>query len=375
MRVGIGVTVLSRSLRSDDPDGIGHYTRELIASISRSPGIELVPISFGAQPPDSLAAHAIVYGRYPLLAAMAALTGRSFPGGGALRDRVDVVHATDHLVPKFRGIPTVATLMDAIPLSHPEWVAPRLLFWKSLLWKRAAAWAQQVITISEHSKTDIIQHFGIAPERVSVVPLGVDERYFETLPPEVRSEVLQRLGLPQRFFLFVGTLQPRKNLERILRAHRRLPLDMQKEVPLVVAGRPGWRCEGVIEQLRQGRERGTVQWLRYVPDLDLRALLQSAAALVFPSLYEGFGLPILEAFASGLPVITASTSAMPEVAGDAALLVDALDEQAIADAMQRVLESPEAANELRRRGLARAREFSWAQCAERTLVVYRKTIG
>lgn len=375
MRVGIGITVLSRSFQSDDPDGIGHYTRELIGSMGALPGIELVPISFGAQPPDSLAPHAIVYGKYPLLAGLAALTGGSFPGGGALRDRVDVVHATDHLVPKFRGIPTVATLMDAIPLSHPEWVSPRLRFWKGLLWRHAAAWAQQVITISEHSKTDIVRHFGIPPERVSVVPLGVDDRYFEALAPEFRREVLQCLGLPRQFFLCVGTLQPRKNLERILRAHQRLPLDMQKEVPLVVAGRPGWRCEEVIELLEQGRERGTVQWLRYVPDIELRALLQSAAALVFPSLYEGFGLPVLEAFASGLPVITSSTSSLPEVAGDAALLVDPLDEQAIADAMQRVLESPKAANELRRRGLSRAREFSWRQCAERTLAVYRKAIG
>ena len=148
---------------------------------------------------------------------------------------MDVFHATDHLIPKLSSAPVIATLMDAIPLSHPEWTTIRLAALRRWLLRRSGTWADHVITISDYSKREIVEHFGIAPERISVVPLGVHPRFFERIDQAERAEVLKRLGL--RNSSCVGTLQPRKNLERVLDAHAGLPADLRRAIPLVIVGR------------------------------------------------------------------------------------------------------------------------------------------
>ena len=189
------------------------------------------------------------------------------------------------------------------------------------------------------------------------------------------NETLRRYGLPDKFFLFVGTLQPRKNIARVIEAYRSLPQGIRNEVPLVIVGRAGWQCDEIADALASGNYGTSVFWLRHLPDDDLLAVMKAATALVFPSLYEGFGLPVLEAFAAGTPVITSNGTSLPEVAGDAALLVDPVDIASIAEAMLRLLENPELVNILREKGYVRAREHSWDRTALMTLDVYRRVLG
>jgi glycosyltransferase involved in cell wall biosynthesis len=376
MRLGFGVTVLARCLQSGGVDGIGSYTRELLKRLLQADGMTVVPVSFGVPVPSTsfFPGNVEQFGKYSLSAALSAAAGFPFPGTARLSAEIDLMHATDHMIPKLGKVPVVATLMDAIPLSHPEWVTLRFRTAKNALWKKASHWATQIITISEYSKCQIAEHFGLPPERISVTPLGVDERWFRPVAGGKWEDVSSRLGLPEHFFLFVGTLQPRKNVGRVIDAYRALPRAVRDEVPLLIAGRAGWQCDDVVSALTSQAYGSSVRWLRHLPDDDLLAVMKNATALVQPSLYEGFGLPVLEAFAAGAPVITSNTTALPEVAGDAAILVDPLDTGAISEAMTKLLENGELAGSLRSRGRLRAKAFSWDRTAAMTLDVYRRTL-
>lgn len=377
MKVGYGTTALARSIAHGGVDGIGSYTRELGQALIAQ-GVELVPAGFRAFVGDDVlpgTGTPVDLGRHPVMATLGAVSPYTCANENALAaQQVDLFHATDHLIPKLSAIPVIATLMDAIPLSNPEWTTVKFAALRRWLLRRSGAWADHVITISEYSKRAIVEHFRIAPERISVVPLGVHARFFETIDEAARADVRKRLDLPARFFLCVGTLQPRKNLERVLDAHASLPAALRRDVPLVVVGRAGWGCEHVVARLRAMEAEHSVRWLQYLPDFDVRALMQSASALVFASLCEGFGLPVVEAFAAGLPVIASNTTSVPEVAGDAAILVDPTDAGEIADAMRLVIDAPRTLDALRSAGLARARTFSWQACADNTRAVYQAVL-
>lgn len=378
MRLGYGVTVLSAGIRNDGLDGIGFYTHELGKELLKKKVLTLKPISFGVPIPEGVLPtdqSGVRLGRFAPSTALSVLTPFGYPGAGKLTKRIDLFHATDHLVPRLHGVPVLATVMDAIPLSHPHWVNQRFRILGARLWRHSVHWADHVVTISEYSKQQIVQYFGLKEESVSIVHLGVAERYFEQFDAGVRSHVLEKYKLPQKFYLFVGTLQPRKNVERLLQAHASLPADHRESFPLVIVGRPGWGCNALIEELKKMEAKGRIYWLKYLPNSEVMALMQSAQAMVFPSLCEGFGLPVVEAFASGLPVVTSNTTALPEVAGDAALLVDPLDVEAIADGMRTVVEDSCLAQSMRERGFARAKQLSWSSCASGTLSLYRQLVG
>lgn len=378
MRVAFSTTVLANGLAHSAVDGIGSYTRELGGLLANRGDISLVPVGFGRVVGDGVisgAEQSEVLRRYARTALVSALTPLSFPAKAVVERKIDIFHATDHLIPRFSNVPVVATLMDAIPLSHPEWVRMNLAALKRWLWRRAAHWADHVVTISEYSKREIVTHFGISADKISVTPLGVDARFFERVENQTKVDILQRLGLPETFFLFVGTLQPRKNVERVLEAHAALPERVRKEVPLVIVGRAGWGCDALVSRLAGLDSKAYVHWLQYLPDLEVRALMQSAQALVFPSLCEGFGLPVVEAFASGLPVITSNTTSLPEVAGDAALMINPESVAEISEAMTQMLDSPGLAERLSEAGLRRARALDWEACAAATLTAYRQVIS
>ena len=371
LRVGFGMTALAHGLAGTGVDGIGAYTRELGVRLAGMPGVDLRPFVYGPPTglPDGFSAQDV--GSFRRQAMGSLLTGATFPGLRAMaRSSVDLFHATDHLVPRLRGAPVVATIMDAIPLSHPEWVAYPLKRIKNALWKRSVHWADRIVTISEFSRAEIERWFDLPGERIHVVPLGVDRRWFEPTDLAETERVRARYQLPDAYFLSIGTLQPRKNLLRLITAHRQLPERLRREIPLVVVGKAGWGCKEEVAQL-QAREDPRLQWLGYVPDVDLQGVLAGATALVFVSLHEGFGLPVLEAFAAGVPVVTSGTTALPEVASGAALMVDPTDVGEIADAMRQIVETPGLAASLRESGLGRARAFSWECTAEGTLAVYR----
>lgn len=379
MRIGVSTTAWAKGAQTGHLDGIGVYTQALWRGLqqARAAGADLAltPFAFGSElpelecgRPEKLAPH---FSRYAL---RAALLGASQSVSTRVREQVDLFHATDHHIPKLVGVPVVANVMDLIPLLHPEWVSPTLRRAKNWLFRKTIRSADHIITISEYSKRDLIEHLEIPANNISVTPLGVDPMYFQRIDDIRRNQVLQKCALKAGFFLFIGTLQPRKNLKRVLAAHRSLPATMRKDHPLVVVGRIGWGVEEFLPELQALERRGEGRWLDYLPQGEVLVLLQNAGAIVFPSLYEGFGLPVVEAFAAQCPVITSNSTSLPEVAGDAALLVNPLDESDIAQAMTLTLGSPELTKQRVKQGILRAQGYSWGACCEKTLEVYRQVI-
>jgi alpha-1,3-rhamnosyl/mannosyltransferase len=306
---------------------------------------------------------------YELASLVSALTGTAFKGGHDLAKKIDLFHSTDHYIPQLKNIPVVATIHDVIGQKHPEWVNPRFRTAKNALFKKTALWAHHIITISEFSKKDITEVLGIPASKISVVPQGVSPDFFQQVKDGEKETVLKKYQLSKGFFVMVGTLQPRKNIIRAIQAHALLPSAIRKKHPLVVIGQEGSRTEAIKQALQQHEQSGDGRWLQYVPRADLFALLQSAQALLFPSLYEGFGLPVLEGFASQIPVIAANTTSIPEVAQDAAYLVNPLDIDDISRAMKESLEQ----NNIQKiqRGLVLAQEFSWQRTAQKTAQIYQ----
>lgn len=398
MRVGFGVSALCNGIAGGGLDGIGNYTREMMLRLSQtrpsqiSADVELVPFSFGTAIPADLTtkittsasestssrafriAPSVQLGRYSVNTAWSVATGANFFGISALTKQVDLVHATDHYVPNCKPAPLVATLMDAIPLSHPQWLRSEFRSIKNMLWARAANWADEVITISDYSKIELSKWAGIPLSKITVIPLGVDERWFREISELEIVRVRAQYQLPETFFVSVGTLQPRKNVESTIIAHRLLSQAERLRTPLIIVGRAGWKCDEVIRLIEEDKTTGAVRWLQHLPDADLLPVLKLATALAFPSLGEGFGLPVLEAFAASVPVITSNTTSLPEVAGDAALAVNPLDVDQIKDAMSQILEDDALVKNLKSKGLVRAHAFTWESCALSTLQVYQRMI-
>ena len=373
MRIALGTTVLQRGLTQGGLDGIGVYTQALLAYFNQRQDLSIDEIPFRAL--RGLPTNNSLPGRFHLEVLRSALTGIPFRGSKALRKKVDLFHATDHHIPKLSGTPVVATLMDPVPLMRPDWANSTGRKLKNWLFRRSTQWASHYITISHAVVPDLVEHFGIPEEKITPIHLGVNMADFSTVSLEKKSAVLERLGIKSGFFLFIGTLQPRKNVNKIIEAFEQLSPEIQKEHPLVIVGREGWSSEDVVKKIHRLVDLGVAHWLGYVSFADKVVLLQSAISLVFPSLYEGFGLPVLEAFASRLPVITSNTSSLPEVAGDAAYLVDPLDAEALKDAMNRVITHPELSKNLAEKGYLRASQMTWESCAKKTLDVYRNCIS
>jgi len=307
---------------------------------------------------------------------------RSFAG-------VDLFHATEHLLPRFSSVRTVFTLHDLIFLFHPETHKPLNRWFLTLMMPRFLRAADAVIAVSECTKRDAVRFYGIPEEKITVIYEGVNPR-FRPASPETIAAVRARYNLPEHFILYVGTIEPRKNLTALLEAFHHLlatrslrpaPCDLRPatcsllpapcDLRLVIVGKRGWLYEGFFRRLRELGLEDRVIFTGYVPDEDLPAIYSAADLFVFPSLYEGFGLPVLEAMACGTPVICSNTSSLPEVAGDAALLVDPADVRALAGAMERALTDEALRVTLRARGMGKARGFTWEQAAQKTLMVYQ----
>ncbi len=378
IRIALGATVLARGMASDGHlDGIGVYTRELLRTLTQTGSeLDVSPVVFGnkAMHIGDRTASALPLS-FEASSAIAYLTHMSTPGADRIHREADLFHAPDHCIPRFRKTPVVASIMDVIPLTKPEFARSTLRRVKSTVFAHLACKAQHIVTISEYSAMEIEQVLGIPRQRITVTPLGVNSRYFEHATPAARVDLLNRYALSKPYFLFVGTLQARKNVERIVNAYERLPVGVQDAFDLVIAGRARPDMVGLTDRLLRARSQGCVKWIQYVPDADLPILMQSATSLVFPSLYEGFGLPVLEAFASRTPVITSNTTSLPEVAGGAAILVNPMAVEEISDAMQRVAQPAEQLNQMVERAYARARQFTWESTAALTLAAYRCVVA
>lgn len=287
----------------------------------------------------------------------------------------DVLFVPAHSLPPLAPRASVATIHDlgylVFPGEHPP--ATRLLRDRANRW--SAARARRVIAISEATRADLIRRYGTPPGKIDVVHHGHDPSFRPIRDPHQLAAVRARHGLETPYVIFVGTLQPRKNLERLLLAFDRVAGPGEQPLTLALAGGIGWQEARLRRALAGLRAPDRVRVLGYVPDDDLPALMSGALALAFPSLYEGFGLPALEAMACGTPVLASNTSSLPEVVGDAGLLVNPLDTEAIAGGLDRLVRDAELRRELAERSLARAAGFTWVRAARQTLGVLEKAAG
>ncbi len=294
------------------------------------------------------------------------------------RLRVDLFHGMDHV-----GIPLVGktgryvvTIHDVIPLILPETFTLRHRLVVRTALARVRRKADLALVPSLAVKGDVVRRLGLPEDRVVVTPEGCEPR-FRPQAPESFGAVADRYGLPSRYVLAVGTLEPRKNLTTLLQAFARLRRgggDVDPNLQLVLAGARGWLDEPIFETVRSLGLEQAVRFPGFIDDDDLPAVYSGAALFVFPSLHEGFGLPLLEAMACGVPVITSNVASMPEVAGDAAMLVDPRDAGGLASAIAQVLRDEALRERLRAAGLARAGQFSWETAARRTLDAYASLV-
>jgi glycosyltransferase involved in cell wall biosynthesis len=264
--------------------------------------------------------------------------------------------------------PTVVTVHDLVFLRYPE----RFRRSKRLYLQALTGWsvrrARRVIAVSESTADDIVQLLGLPRRRITVIPNGIDHAALRPLPAAEVAAFRRAKGLPERVILYVGTLEPRKNLPALIRAYA--AIRAETGATLVLAGGKGWFYEEIFRTVRDLGLADVVRFPGYVPDAELPLWYNSAEVFVYPSLYEGFGLPALEALACAVPVIAANTSALPEVVGQAGLLIDPADDAALAAALRAVLTDPALAARLRAAGPPQAARFAWDAAARRTLAVY-----
>lgn len=289
----------------------------------------------------------------------------------SMEQQIDVFHSTDYLIPRLKSTAVVATLHDAIMLKNPE-LASGMRKLKNQLLKRSATWANHVITVSHAMVEDIVDYWNIKPENISAVHNGLDDIWYEKFSQEKINQVLKKYAINKPFILNVGTLQPRKNIQRLIKAYQALPNALQTEFQLIVVGKKGWNCDDIIQQLQQLQAKGQGKWIEYAEFEELRALYQAATIFAFPSLTEGFGFPVIESFASQTPVLAANTTSIPEIAENAALLIDPTDIEAIAHGLETLLNNENLQQHYISLGLDRAKHFSWQQSANETYQILKQ---
>lgn len=287
----------------------------------------------------------------------------------------DVFHCSDVLLYKPRGVPTVITVHDLSTLLFPELHVHNTIEMHERKMHFVRTQADLVIAVSENTRRDVIKHLDVPPERVRVVYEAAGEQFHPIEDAHTVAAIAHRYRLePNSYVLTVGTLEPRKNQIRLVEAfHLLSQRGVTRGLKLVLAGGKGWLYDNLFQRVEELGLTEDVIFTGVVPDEDLPALMNGALVFVYPSLYEGFGLPALEAMACGVPVITSNASSLPEVAGDAALLVDPYDVEGLAEAMRSLIESEETRSDLREKGLAQAARFSWERTARETLAAYKHT--
>lgn len=375
--------------------GVGCYVWNLLDQLGRRPDVEQLGAftGWGVVPWADFAAAAAheggeLRGGSPLRQAARALLPPLRRAGNGLRaiafrraaGRGDwsLYHEPNYIPMPFGG-PTVITVHDLSYLRTPEFLPRDRIGWLRENLRAATRGAGRIVVNSAFTRGELLGSFPeIEPERVCVTHLGVDARFFAAGADGsagASTRLIEDLGLPPRYMLFVGTLEPRKNLQGLLRAHALLPERLQREFPLVITGGRGWRQRYFWKDLQRQRLRGTVRTLGYVPHALVPPLMRAATLLAYPSHYEGFGLCPLQAAACGTAVLASDIPPLRETLRDAALFADPRSPEAIAHGLRLLSEDDTLRALLARRGRARAAEFTWERCADQTVGVYRDLLG
>lgn len=377
MRIALNASIL-RAPRT----GIGHYIAELTGALRRQPDLEL-SLFYGSSWGQD-----IPVAPMPGFSRWAAAAKRFIPGAYRLRRQIeqnrfdaglarvaaDLYHEPTLWPLDFDG-PIVMTVHDLTHLHYPETQPRDRLAEIERRVGKGVEKAARILVDSAFIGSEVVKHFGLPSDRVVVAPLGCSSA-FHPRDESATLDTLQPLGLAFRqYLLCVGTLEPRKNLRLALSAYARLPADIRARYPLVLVGMPGWREQEFVPELRKALATGQVRLAGYMGQGDLTNIIAGARALIYPSLYEGFGLPVLEAMASGTPVILSNRASLPEIAGTAGIIVDAADASQLTEAMRTMIEDDARWNACRQAGLDQAVRFSWEHCAAITAQTYRDAIG
>lgn len=347
------VAVDGRALEGGEATGVGRYIHALLGAL-RARGDTEVRV-YSRRPPPILGPQLIT----PLQ---------------MRRDGQQLVHGPANALPLFRGqLPGVVTVHDLAIYDHPEWFPRGQWFATHVVVPRSIRGAEAIVCPSAATRSAVTRLFGVPRERCHVIPHGVEAIFGERAPAPARELVRQRYRLPDRYLLQVGTVQPRKNYETTLKALAHIPAS--ERLPLVAVGNYGWGYEPVVEAVNRLQLTDWVRLVGYAGLDDLPPIYQMAEAVVFPSLDEGFGIPVLEAFAAGVPLVASNAGAIPEVAGGAALLCDPLDDVTLAANLQRLLRDAALREQLVAAGRARAAQFSWAKSAAAHRAVYEVVVA
>lgn len=378
MRIGIDCRTILNP-HSGERAGVGHYVEGLVtALIERFPDEEFV-LYFdyrigdiaGFVRPNVQVKHFPFsqYGKYLSFGYSHMLITAYL-----LKEGLDVLHVPAGSIPLTYPKKVVYTVHDLAIFKHPEWF-PSSFISRSVLVPQTLRKADNLIAVSNSTAKDLRQLFNIKHQKISVIHHGFD---VQKIPLKRRvTETIEKYKLPKRYVLFVGTIEPRKNVEGLMRAFVALQEKNPAlaDVVLVIAGQEGYHSEHVMQTLMALKAKRSIRYIGYVTHNEKVELLRHASAFVFPSFYEGFGLPILEAMALGVPVIASKTTSMPEIAERAALYIDPTSTTDITRGLREVLTKPDVAKRLHEAGPKQAAKFSWERCADQTMAVYRKVVG
>ncbi|HHS50409.1 MAG TPA: glycosyltransferase family 1 protein [candidate division Zixibacteria bacterium] len=362
MKLAVEASILARPLA-----GVGVYTRSLVSAMAELDDVEeIVLFSIGDVPEfASPKVRTVRYRSRVQHFAIQLELPKLLKNNG-----IDVLHGPNFYLPLRGKTPSAVTVHDLSAQFFPSHHSLKHRLSQAFL-KPSIKRADAIIAVSKATADEIARYRPSYAGKVRVVHNGVDERFTPAPLSEIEC-IRVKFGLPERFILFVGTLEPRKNVQRLVEAFA----EIRHRVPqkLIIAGGKGWLYDDIFASVRQLGIEDSVMFIGYVPFEDLPALYSSADVFCYPSLYEGFGLPVLEAMACGTPVVTSNLSSMPEVAGDCAILVDPSSAESIADGLRRLAQDDALREDFKARGLARAKEFTWQNCARKTLDIYRSIV-
>lgn len=289
--------------------------------------------------------------------------------------RVDLFHSPDFVLPPLRRGKKILTIHDLSFYRYPQGAEPSLLWYLKGAVPRSVTRADFIFADSQCTKKDLVEILNVPQEKVAVIYPGVDARFRPDDDHRYQTILRAKYGLESPFILSVGTIEPRKNYPRLIQAFQLLRAEYKIPHQLIIVGGRGWLFHDIYQEVERLGIGDSVRFLGYVPEEDLRALYRGAEVFAFPSHYEGFGLPPLEAMACGVPTVVSNTSSLPEVVGDAALMVSPDDIKGLAEALYRLLSDDALRAELRKEGLEQAQKFSWEKTGEDVLAHYRRIAG
>ncbi len=353
--------------------GIGTYVRNLVQWLSRLDRESEFVLFCQREDCDQIESLGPNFTPVPDRSANYSLREQVTVPFGLARVRPDLFHAPHYVLPALTPCRSLVTIHDCIHLMFPQYLPGRLAYaYARIFFRVAATRSARILTVSEASKRDILRFFPMPSEKVDVIYNAIDDR-FRTPPDEMQMQrVRERYQLHDRFLLYSGNVKPHKNLERLIDAFHRLRLNGFADIKLLITGSEISRYSTLRRAVHRYNLHKHVRFLGYQSANTLASLYRLADAFVFPSLYEGFGLPPLEALASGTPVLTSNVSSLPEVMNGAALLIDPYDPESIAEGLAEILSNDVLRSTLIERGLARATMFSWEESVRRVLAIYRE---